>query len=368
MAVYQASLLLAVRPAMSDPRPKKPILPRHQAGMVHLAEGTGPITAMLSLGDVLEIYKTDRTFHVRSPESVDPAETNPNAPWVTTTTGEVGSSNLIAARVLLQANEMLKAAIPSGQFDSEGVLKHLHVIKEELVTCELLAAPVISSVDETMARIAAEGIRRDNHGHGFNPFPQVSGLERACASFLVHINRAIKLVCELPTYFLTLERSDSNFDSLSKRLSQILGPGEPLTRIVRDSAGAVRHLIELRNFHEHPKKKRTIIRNFHVLPDGTIHAPTWSVVGEGEANAGAVALEMPAAITLVRDLAEFCFIHLLFGRLDPCFPYYLQEVPPAQIDPHLPIRYRISINLAVLRAQSQPSGGSESIEQPTDPV
>lgn len=308
---------------------------------------------MLSLGDVLEIYKTDHTFHIRSPESVDPDETNPEAPWVTTTTGEVGSSNLSIARVLLQANEMLKAAVPTGPFDSLAVLKLLHACKEELVTCELLTAPIISSVDATMSHIADQGIPRDNGGRGFNPFPQVSGLDRSCAAFLVHINRAIKLLCELPTHFLSLERKDSNFDALARRLSEALGAEAPLTRLVSDHAAAVRHLIELRNFHEHPTTKRTVIRNFHVLPDSTVHAPTWFIEGDVGAQPGAIALEMEAAISLVRDLTEYCFIHLLFVRLDSGVPYYLQEVP--DIDPHLPIRYRVSIDLAALQSRQKAS-------------
>ncbi|MEW4983922.1 MAG: hypothetical protein AB1Y26_11845 [Cycloclasticus sp.] len=62
------------------------MLPRHAAGSFELKEGTGPITGMQSCGEFLEMYKVDKTFRVKSPESIDPEETNPNAMWITSPT------------------------------------------------------------------------------------------------------------------------------------------------------------------------------------------------------------------------------------------------------------------------------------------
>ena len=44
---------------------------------------------MQSCGEFLEMYKVDKTFRVKSPESIDPEETNPNAMWVTSPTDDV---------------------------------------------------------------------------------------------------------------------------------------------------------------------------------------------------------------------------------------------------------------------------------------
>lgn len=41
---------------------------------------------MCSFGSFLEIYKIDKTFHVQSPDNIDPEQKNPNAMWVTTST------------------------------------------------------------------------------------------------------------------------------------------------------------------------------------------------------------------------------------------------------------------------------------------
>jgi len=86
---------------------KEKILPRHAAGIIELGESTLQYTAMFSCGKFLEIYTADKTFRVQLPKSIDLTEINPDVPWVSTPTDNVGSKNPIVARVLLQGNEIL---------------------------------------------------------------------------------------------------------------------------------------------------------------------------------------------------------------------------------------------------------------------
>jgi len=216
--------------SMSDLPHIKKNLPRHSAGSMELKEGTGPITTMCSCGSFLEIYKRDKTFRVQTPESIDPDQTNPNAPWVASPVADVGSSNLIVARVLLQGNEMLDAAMIEGPFDKDAAVAKLHACKESLLACEKVALRMATNIDAIVAQITEHGIDRDNRGRGMNPFPQVLDLDLDCGAFLIQLNRSIKLICELPMVFLAFERTDSNFDYLAKRLSELLGPDVPSPR------------------------------------------------------------------------------------------------------------------------------------------
>lgn len=238
---------------MTDVPHIKKNLPRHSAGSMELKEGTGPITTMCSCDSFLEIYKRDKTFRVLTPESIDPNETNPNAPWVASPVADVGSSNLIVARILLQGRKMLDSAMIEGVFDKKAAVATLHVLKESLLACEKVTTRLANNIDAIVAQITERGISRDNHGRGMNPFPQVQDLDLDCGAFLIQANRSIKLICELPTRFLELGRIDSNFDHLSKRLSELLGEESPIATFVRENADAIRYLIDLRNFHEHPK-------------------------------------------------------------------------------------------------------------------
>ena len=304
---------------------------------------------MCSCDSFLEIYKQDMTFRVQTPESIDPDETNPNAPWVASPVADVGSSNLTVARVLLQAREMLDAAMFEEELDKEAVILHLHSCKEMLLACERLAKRLAERVDNIVKQITDQGISRDNNGRGLNPFPQVQDLDLDCGAFLTHVNRAIKLICELPALFIQLDKTDSNFDHLSKRLSEKLGEESPISSLVRENAEGVRYLIELRNFHEHPKKIRTVIENFRVLPDGQIQPPVWYLEGGGTASPRAIREEAEAAVSFIRDIAEALFIYLLMYRVSKKFPFVIQEVPDDEIVSTLPIRYRLSIDFTKMR-------------------
>lgn len=320
-------------------------LPRHDAGSMELLGGTGPITTMCSCGSFLEIYKQDKTFRVQTPESIDPDETNSNAPWVASPVADVGSSNLTVARVLLQAREMLDAAMFDEELDKEAVILHLHKCKEMLLACERLATRLAGRIDVIIKQISEHGISKDNHGRGWNPFPQVQDLDLDCGAFLTQANRAIKLICELPALFIKLDKTDSNFDHLSKSLSETLGEESPISSFVRENAARMRYLIELRNFHEHPKKVKTVIENFRVLPNGQIQTPTWYLEGQGRADPHPIKEEIAASVNFIRDIAEIMFIHLLMYRISKSFPFFIKEIPEDEIVSTLPIRYRLSIDV-----------------------
>lgn len=300
---------------------------------------------MCSCGSFLEIYKQDKTFRVQSPESIDPDQTNPDAPWVVSPVADVGSSNQTVARVLLQAREMLDSAMFDEDLDKAAVVLHLHGCKELLLACETLATRLSSRIDEIIIKITEHGISRDNHGRGLNPFPQVDDLELDCGTFLVQINRAIKLVCELPAIFLQLRKIDSNFDHLSQSLADVLGETSPILSFVRDNSAGVRYLIELRNFHEHPKITKTVVENFRVLPNGQIQKPSWYLKGQGIAEPRPIGEEVVAIVDFVREITEGMFIHLLMHRISKKFPFFIQEIPEDEINSALPIRYRLSIDI-----------------------
>lgn len=322
--------------------------PRHSAGSFDLKEGTGPITTMCSCGTFLEVYKRDKTFRVETPESIDPDEINPNAPWVASAVSDVGSSNMIVARVLLQGNEMLKGATFDPPVDREAVTIHLHSCKEALLACEKVTIKITSTIDHIIHQIKESGLTVDNGGRTINPFPQAIDLESDCGAFLIQANRVIKLICELPKFFYSLDRTDSNFDHLAERLAIALGEDSPLTKFVGDNAGGIRYLIDLRNFHEHPKQRHTVVENFRVLPDCRIQVPMWSIAGEKPSKPRPIKEEMNAAVVFLRDTAEALLIHLVMQRLPQNAPYILEEIPEESIDPVAPIKYRLSIDFGKL--------------------
>jgi hypothetical protein len=240
---------------------------------------------------------------------------------------------------------MLDSAMFDEALDKAAVTLHLHGCKEMLLTCERLATRLAGRIDEIIIQITEHGVSRDNHGRGLNPFPQVHDLELDCGTFLVQANRAIKLICELPAMFIPLSKVDTNFDRLFKNLSDKLGETSPISTFVRDNAEGVRYLIELRNFHEHPKKIKTVVENFRVLPDGQIQTPSWYLKGQGTAEPRPIREEVAVIVDFIRDITEGMFIHLLMHRISKKFPFYIQEVPEDERNSAIPIRYRLTIDI-----------------------
>ena len=325
-------------------------LPRHAAGSMDLKGGTGPLTGMVSCGEFLEIYKIDKTFRVRSPESIDPDETNPNALWVSSPTDDVGTKNLIVSRVFLQGHEIVKSAGFDVEIDKKAVTQKLHQCKEILISCEKTSNKITEQIEVIIKEIEHEGIGRDNQGRGLNPFPQVMDLEHECGSFLVHANRAIKTICELPSLFLPLDRVDSNFDHLQKRLEKHLGPEAVLTKFVASNAESIRYIISLRNYHEHPGEKITEIENFRLMPDSKIQVPTLQVTGNPPAP---LKEEMEDTINFLIEITETMLILLVMATVSKKFPYIIEKINEADINPENPFHYRLSIDINQLNIKQK---------------
>ena len=131
---------------------------------------------MCPCGDFLEIYKVDKTFRVRTPETIDPDETNPDCPWIASPITDVGSANPIIARVLLQGHEILKASMFEGDVNKETVVEKLHACKDTLVACENVIKIVVGHIDRIVEEIHSKGIPIDTAGRTLNPFPEVPNL------------------------------------------------------------------------------------------------------------------------------------------------------------------------------------------------
>ena len=316
------------------------MLPRRAAGSFELKEGTGPLTGMQSCGEFLEIYKIDKTFRVKSPESIDPDETNPNAMWITSPVDDVGTGNPIVARAFLQNCEMLKAGVFEQDIDTDEVIMTLHGCKEALVACDKICNRINDAVSEICQKIKGSGIERDNHGRGLNPFPHVENLDTDCGTFLVQANRVIKMLSGLPRLFLPLSKVDSNFDHLAKRIESEAVEAPQLLKFVKDNAKGVKYLAELRNFHEHPKKTRTVINNFTLTPNYAIEIPTWHLSGEDKSP---IHEAMRAAITFLLELIEITFIHTVMASLSKNYPFIIQK--EEKIDEANPIQYRLTIDV-----------------------
>jgi len=312
-----------------------------------LPDGAGNITAMFSCGNFLEIYTETETYRVKSPETIDPGVTNPTAPWVSSKSSGFGSSNMIVARVLLQGSDMVDAAALSGSNeDKERILRQLHTCKEALLACEKVRLRVTESTESIVNNISQNGVSLE-HGRHVKGLPQVPNLEDDTSSFLINIKRAIVSVCYLASSLLPLPKRDSNLEHLKKSVNKLDDNRySQLTEAIDTFIPGTKHLIELRNFQEHPGDKITCIENFTVTPKNEVGYPVWYVTGNDPES---IIATMKSAIEFVITFSESMQTHYLLASTKRNFPCYVEEIPEKDIDHKKPIRYRLSINIGSIK-------------------
>jgi hypothetical protein len=104
----------------------------------------------------------------------------------------------------------------------------------------------------------------------------------------------------------SLSKIDTNFDYLEETLSKAVGREHVLTAFVHQRAAGIRHLVDLRNSHEHPMDKKTVIHNFRLMPDGRIAVPMWHLSDEEPQS---LKEDMVSAVYFLVRVAEETLIH-----------------------------------------------------------
>jgi len=318
--------------------------PRFQAGRMSLPEGAGNITGIFSCDDIFEIYTETETFRVKSPVTIDPRVTNPNTPWVSSKSSDFGSSSTIVARVLLQGSDMVDAAVhPEGK---GRILRQLHTCKEALLACEKARLRVTKSAESIANDISQNGVELE-HGRHIKDLPQVPNLDDDASTFLINIKRAIVSVCYLASLILPLQKKDNNLEHLKKSVNKLNDDKySQLINAIDKFIPGTKHLIELRNFQEHPGDKITYIDNFTVTAENEIGYPVWYVKGKKPES---IIASMKHAVGFVVSMSEAMLAHYLLVSIKSELPFYIEEIPENKIDHKKPIKYRLSIELGALQ-------------------
>lgn len=334
-------------------KPKVPMPYRDGPGSMEFKEGTGSITAMCGMGEFMELYKVNATMQVRTPESVDPGRTNPHAPWVSTVHLDAGSGNPIVARLIVQSSEMLKVVTLPPHLDKDTLLLHMHQVKETLLICETISKRITASVDSIVEKIKNNQLPRDNFGRGYNPFPQIPDLLIDANNFLINANKIVRLITQLPRMFIAL-KEDSNFDKLAETLKAALPPGTEIIDWVSAQAESVRRIVELRNFSEHPKVKRTEISDFKIMPNGQIRVPAW---GFEESDLMQIDEEMRMIVEFLMNITEGMFISCVEHFMVRNFPLIL--IKNEKLKPECPVLYAYTIDMRQLKFPGATAPASE---------
>jgi hypothetical protein len=305
----------------------------------------GAIKMMCPMPGFLEIYTPHETFRVRTPESIDPKRTNPNAMWENVKSDDVGSSSPFIARTFIMASEMLRN---NALFDGEKcdhLLINMHTIKETLLQCVKANLIYQDALVIEGTAITAHGLKLASNSRAYEKFPIIPNIEAKITAFLVASRRAITEICQIPGHFFTLRRQHSALEYLIKNdLISTLGSDHRLIAYLQTCVDGTSRIINMRNGQEHAattKVPRLNIRNYEMLPTNQIRQPTWFLDGEEPID---IASEMDAISNFLLDLAETIFVGCIDAVLtdDQWPPLYIEEIEP--VDPECPMHYKLSID------------------------
>ena len=307
---------------------------------MELHEGTGGIVTMCSVDDVLEIYKVDRCFELRSPEAVDPKRIDPNAPWTVRQVTSFGSANDTVARTFLQAVEILKQGIFDERTNKNAVLSAARKARDSLLACNKLSTEINSEIDE----IVGENQHLDVQGNIIPSFPTYPNLVETAGSFLLHAKQSLQHLAALFNAFFATDFRGPNYDKILKWALGELRDSE-VSKLLDAEHERLRHIVDLRNFYEHPGEKETTVKDFYWdAARRTVHLPTWNITDEPESSIGK---DTSAIADFLRDFAEALIVLSALEATSDAFPFMLVRNSPPRVE--MPTRFSLTVDLTMLK-------------------
>jgi hypothetical protein len=314
--------------------------PRYRAGHGELKEGTGPITKMCPTAEFLEVYKIDKTFHIRAPENLDPEEKDPNMGWTSSCVANVGSGNHIVARVFIQGCEALQNVSLKGGINKKEIIQLLHQSKELLLSSEKAYLTIKSQCDECLDKLQKGEVEKK--GNIYNSFPVVENIELNTATFLMNAKKFIETQAKIINEIFHSSFNGPRFDIIIKWVEQEHADEDKFISFLKAYNEGLERITNLRNAQEHPEKNRKLhVNNVRLLPENKVAEPSWYITREQET---AIRPEMEAMIKFLIEFSETLLLFCIMITLETWIPYKVVEIPEDRRDQSCPVRFQIQID------------------------
>jgi len=298
---------------------------------------------MYGLKDFMEVYKSDHTFRIQTPEILDPGETVPDIPWVVSEVPGVGSANPIVARVFVQSAEALAQKTFKTKVDDKQILELMHACKEDLLICEGVHARLKPEYLDIVGKIERKELAQE--GRVLNPFPQIPDLTAHATAFLTASKRASQRVAAMFSEFYGAQINNPRFDKILAHVTRHRPDYQKYIQFLDENLKTVTSILDLRNFQEHPtSSKKTTINNFRLTPKG-IRPPSWQVTGNPESP---MIDDMGTILEFMISFAESNFFYCLLDSIGGWIPWRLVELPEDKRNKDCPIRYKLEIDISQL--------------------
>ena len=340
----------------NQPPPRKPMYPRDGPGRFTVpATKGGSIQRLVGLRDFMEIYTEHETFRFKTPESIDPERTNPNAMFVQTKVAEVGTSSPYVARTIVMAHDMVSNGTVVQGEALVGLLVQMHRVKETLLHCAHAAETFRVAYEAEIEKVKQSGGKLAAGGQMLDYFPVVQDIDAKVTSFLTPARRAITEICQIPETFWTFKRQHSDPAHLvEKELIPLLGANHRMVEWLKTRLQMIKAIIDFRNGQEHAtttKGAKLVVKNFELMPNNQISVPSWGLDG---GDLTAIGVDLVGMMDFLVGLAEVMFVACIDANL-PTFPP-MQILRVENPDQACPIRYVLKIDEKKILEQMKKQG------------
>jgi hypothetical protein len=302
---------------------KRPIdLQRESAGGMTIGTPEeGPIKDFVKLNDRLMIVKSKAVYQMVLADSVDPKRTNSTMPNVQQRVLSIGVDSPLLGRTLMTAKALLNPT-------------HLEKINcNRALELAFGVARDVSAMQDTFENLQADmaAVEEQLKGQKLVPgfaVPTIDNLNAHCESFILRAAHILKGALDIARCFYG-ERVKHE-SALAKVAENEHGADDPFVSFLKYAVPRLRFVRDVRNAVEHPKiHEQNIVRNFQLLPDGSLNHPSIEHVHperpQGPIRAGLFMGQLLEDLTVIFEtlLAYLCGHHCAVGH----FPLTVAEFP-----------------------------------------
>jgi hypothetical protein len=254
-----------------------------------------------------------------------------------TKVSDFGSGTPAVARLGPGVHELVGFSKLSKE-DRDRVCECAWDVMQLLVPAQRLATEVVAELEEVEAGLRRDGIVFQNYGRVVE-VPSAMKLDRA-SDFIVRAKKVLARAMELIELFWDQEYAGARYHKVLAWARTSLGADAPLTRMLEDDQKWIKHIIDLRNEEEHPKGKGPFIKNYdvNVHDDGRVELVRPRFF-DGTDVGSALTVFSEDLLTFVEELIALGVMHTFFMP-----NLAMAEIPLAERDPTLPIRFRVTLN------------------------
>lgn len=211
-------------------------------------------------------------------------------------------------------------------------------VMQFLVPAQRIATEVVAELEEVEAGLRRDGIVFQNYGRVVE-VPSARKLDKA-SDFIVRAKKVLARAMELIELFWGEKFAAAHYHKVLAWARASLGPNAPLTRMLDDDQKWIKHIIDLRNEEEHPKSKGPFIKNYdvNVHGDGRVELVRPRFF-DGTDIGSALTVFSEDLLTFVEELIALGVTHTFFMP-----NLAMAEIPLAERDPTLPVRFRVTLN------------------------